>query len=83
VIGLKTTVLPQNVNLLEGISTYAEENELFTIISPCIITANRYRNMDRKDDLEFSQNEIGKMVQFYKSSHFQWDFHRGHRAPCI
>ena len=76
VIGLKTTVLPQNVNLLEGISTYAEENELFTIISPCIITANRYRNMDRKDDLAFSQNEIEKMVQFYKSSHFQWDFHR-------
>jgi MoaA/NifB/PqqE/SkfB family radical SAM enzyme len=78
VIGLKTTVLPQNVNLLEGISTYAEENELFTIISPCIITANRYRNMNRKDDLAFSQNEIGKMVQFYKSGHFQWDFYRSH-----
>jgi MoaA/NifB/PqqE/SkfB family radical SAM enzyme len=76
VIGLKTTVLPQNVNLLESISTYAEENELFTIISPCIITANRYRNMDRRNDLAFSQNEIEKMVQFYKSSHFQWDFHR-------
>jgi MoaA/NifB/PqqE/SkfB family radical SAM enzyme len=78
VIGLKTTVLPQNVDQLENISIYAEENELFTIISPCIITANRYRNMDRKDDLVFSENEIGKMVRFYKSSHFRWDFYRRH-----
>jgi MoaA/NifB/PqqE/SkfB family radical SAM enzyme len=76
VIGLKTTVLPQNVDQLESISAYAEENDLFTIISPCIITANRYRNIDRKDDLTFSENEIEKMVQFYKSRHFQWDFHR-------
>ena len=76
VIGLKTTVLPQNVDQLESISTYADENELFTIISPCIITANRYRNIDRKNDLAFSENEIEKMVRFYKSGHFQWNFHR-------
>jgi MoaA/NifB/PqqE/SkfB family radical SAM enzyme len=90
VIGLKTTVLPQNVDQLESISTYAEENELFTIISPCIITANRYRNMDRKDDLAFSENEIGEMVRFYKSGHFRWDFYQssvnymetGDGKPC-
>ena len=76
VIWLKTTVLPQNVNQLEHISAYANENGLFTIISPCIITANRYQNTDRRDDLTFSKNEIAKMVQFYKSGHFQWDFHR-------
>jgi len=76
VIGLKTTVLPQNVDQLEKIVSYAEENELFTIISPCIITSNRYRNLDRKEDLAFSKNELAKMVRFYKSSHFQWDFHR-------
>jgi MoaA/NifB/PqqE/SkfB family radical SAM enzyme len=78
VIGLKTTVLPQNVDQLERISAYADENELFTIISPCIITENRYRNIDRKSDLAFSKNEIAKMLQFYKSGHFQWDFHRSH-----
>jgi MoaA/NifB/PqqE/SkfB family radical SAM enzyme len=76
VIGLKTTVLPQNVDQLEQISAYANENELFTIVSPCIITPARYLNMDRKDDLTFSENEIEKMTQFYKSGHFQWDFHR-------
>ena len=78
VIGLKTTVVPHNVDQLESIARYADENGLFTIISPCIITENRYRNIDRKDDLAFSKNEIAKMVRFYKSGHFQWDFHRSH-----
>ena len=76
ILGLKTTVLPQNIDQLESISSYADENELFTIISPCIITENRYRNIDRKDDLAFSEDEIEKMIRFYESSHFQWDFHR-------
>jgi MoaA/NifB/PqqE/SkfB family radical SAM enzyme len=76
ILGLKTTVLPQNVDQLESISSYANENELFTIISPCIITENRYQNIDRKEDLAFSENEIEKMIRFYKSPHFQWDFHR-------
>jgi MoaA/NifB/PqqE/SkfB family radical SAM enzyme len=76
VIGLKTTVLPQNVDQLEKISSYAEENGIFTIISPCIITENRYRNIDRKKDLVFSEDEIERMILFYKSGHFRWDFHR-------
>jgi MoaA/NifB/PqqE/SkfB family radical SAM enzyme len=76
IIGLKTTVLPQNVDQLESISAYANENGLFTIISPCIITENRYQNIDRKKELAFSENEIEKMIRFYESGHFQWDFHR-------
>jgi MoaA/NifB/PqqE/SkfB family radical SAM enzyme len=76
ILGLKTTVLPQNVDQLGSIISYADENGLFTIISPCIITENRYQNIDRKEDLAFSKNEIEKMIQFYKSPHFQWDFHR-------
>ena len=76
VIGLKTTVLPQNVDQLRRISAYAEENGIFTIISPCIITENRYRNIDHKKDLVFSEDEKEKMILFYKSGHFQWDFHR-------
>jgi len=36
VIGLKTTVLPQNVDQLEKIAKYADANELFTIVSQCI-----------------------------------------------
>jgi MoaA/NifB/PqqE/SkfB family radical SAM enzyme len=76
VIGLKTTILPQNVDQLENIARYAEENGLFTIISPCIITENRYRNVDRSNDLAFSKEAIEKMIRFYESDHFQWNFHR-------
>jgi MoaA/NifB/PqqE/SkfB family radical SAM enzyme len=76
VLGLKTTVLPLNIDQLERISAYADENGLFTIVSPCIITGARYLNLDRKDDLTFSEKDIANMLQFYKSSHFQWDFHR-------
>lgn len=75
-IGLKTTVLPQNVDQLEKVAKYADENELFTIISPCIITENRYRNIDRKNNLAFSKGEIEKMIRFYELDHFQWKFHR-------
>jgi len=76
VIGLKTTVVPHNVDQLESIARYADENGLFTIVSPCIITENRYDNIDRKEDLAFSENDIEKMIRFYESGHFQWDFHR-------
>jgi MoaA/NifB/PqqE/SkfB family radical SAM enzyme len=38
IIGLKTTVLPLNVDELNGVAQFAAERGLFTIISPCIIT---------------------------------------------
>ena len=76
VIGLKTTIVPQNVDQLENIAQYAEENGLFTIISPCIITENRYRNVDRRNDLAFSEDAREKMIRFYEADHFQWNFHR-------
>lgn len=76
ILGLKTTVLPQNIDQLEKISAYAEENGLFTIISPCIITENRYLNVDRKQALTFSEDDLKRMIYFYEKSHFQWDFHR-------
>ncbi len=76
VIGLKTTVLPQNVNQLEKIAKYADGNELFTIISPCIITENRYHNIDRREDLVFDERDIEEMIKFYKLDQFHWNFHR-------
>jgi MoaA/NifB/PqqE/SkfB family radical SAM enzyme len=76
IIGIKTTILPQNVDELEHIARYADENGLFTIISPCIITENRYQNIDRKRDLDFAENDVEKMVRFFKGRNFRWDFHR-------
>ena len=56
-IGLKTAILPINVQELQDIILYAETNRLFTIISPCIITEARYLNPDRAHELVFSQDD--------------------------
>ncbi|MFC1533609.1 radical SAM/SPASM domain-containing protein [Thermodesulfobacteriota bacterium] len=75
IIGLKTTILPVNVNELAKIVLYADANGLFTIISPCIITDGRYLNPDRAADLQFSRADIAKMTVFYRSELFRWGYH--------
>ena len=75
IIGLKTTILPLNVDELENITHYADANGLFTIISPCIITRGRYLNDELENDLAFSADDMGKMIGFYRSQRFQWSFH--------
>ena len=76
IIGLKTTIVPSNVDQLDRIAAYAEEHSLFTIISPCIIAANRYNNTDLEDVLRFSPKDRESMIRFYDSPRFQWSFHR-------
>jgi MoaA/NifB/PqqE/SkfB family radical SAM enzyme len=75
IIGLKTTILPINIDELEKIARYAGSKGLFTIISPCIITKARYLNSDRVNRLVFSEKDIEKMIQFYQSEMFQWSYH--------
>jgi MoaA/NifB/PqqE/SkfB family radical SAM enzyme len=75
VVGLKTTVIPDNVDELDRIAGYAASNSLFTIISPCIITEGRYLNVDRAGDLRFTQEHVAKMIRFFRSRKFQWSFH--------
>ena len=75
IVGLKTTILPLNIDELGGIASYAEERGLFTIISPCIITEGRYLNPDRAEDLSFSTQDIHKLIDFFASDQFQWSFH--------
>jgi MoaA/NifB/PqqE/SkfB family radical SAM enzyme len=76
ILGLKTTVLPTNVGELDAIADYAEENELFTIISPFIITQNRYDNAELKDSFQFSHRDIERIIAFYESPRFMWNYHR-------
>ena len=75
IVGLKTTVVPPNVRELDRIVEYAEENGLFTIISPCIITEGRYLNKDRAESLAFGQEDLASMIRFYRSEKFRWSFH--------
>jgi MoaA/NifB/PqqE/SkfB family radical SAM enzyme len=75
IVGLKTTILPLNIDELSKISEFADHKGLFTIISPCIITEGRYLNPDRAEDLSFNQENIEKMIDFFSSNQNRWDFH--------
>ncbi len=76
ILGVKTTVTRFNIDELDAICRYADERDLFTIISPFIITANRYNNMDRQEDLDFSARDLQKLRDFYRTPRFQWDYYR-------
>jgi MoaA/NifB/PqqE/SkfB family radical SAM enzyme len=76
ILGIKTTVLPVNTHELGRIADYAAENDLFTIISPRIITANRFGNSDREVDLKFSPEDLEAMIRFYEGPRFTWSGHR-------
>ena len=75
VVGVKTTVLPLNVDALEDIAGYATERDLFTIISPAIVTPGRYLNVDRAPDLELSPAERLRLAAFYEGGHSEWTYH--------
>lgn len=75
IIGIKTTILPLNIDELEEISKYARERGLFTIMSPCIITSGRYLNKENKKELQFSDEDKNKMIRFFKGGQFRWGFH--------
>ncbi|MCG6880675.1 MAG: radical SAM protein [Deltaproteobacteria bacterium] len=75
VLGLKTTILPANVDLLDNIADYAAASDLFTIMSPCIITQGRYLNPEKAADMAFNAQQIQKMIQFYLQGRSLWRFH--------
>jgi MoaA/NifB/PqqE/SkfB family radical SAM enzyme len=76
IIGIKTTVLPLNIDELDGISTYADEHGLFKIVSPFIITSGRYLNRNKKNEFEFTEADRKKLIRFYSGDTDSWDFHR-------
>lgn len=75
VLGLKTTVLPSNLGELEKIAAYARDLGLFTIISPAIVTAGRYLNLDRAPDLELSGEERVRLAGLYEQGLCGWTYH--------
>jgi MoaA/NifB/PqqE/SkfB family radical SAM enzyme len=76
VLGVKTTVTRWNINDLDAICNYADKHGLFTIISPYILTANRYANLEGGDSLAFSDQDFDTLKSFYLSSRFQWSSYR-------
>jgi MoaA/NifB/PqqE/SkfB family radical SAM enzyme len=78
IIGLKTTILPATVGHLDAIARYAARHNLFTIISPCIITKGRYLNQNLGQDLAFKPEQIEQMVRFFQKNRSRWSFHDEH-----
>ena len=76
ILGIKTTIIPLNTRELGRLAEYARENSLFTIISPRIITANRFCNSDNEEDLRFSPEDLREMIRFFESPQFPWIGHR-------
>ena len=76
VIGIKTTVSRFNIDELEQLCNYADKQGLFTIISPYILTANRYANIGQDDILALSPADTLKLKDFYNSPRFRWSYHR-------
>ena len=67
-IGLKTTVLPQNIDSLDAILDFAIEKNLFNIISPVFFTEARFQNSDSRDTLELGADGRKKLLAFYNRS---------------
>lgn len=65
IIGIKTTILPQNVDALDDLLDFARTRDLFYIISPAFFTEKRFRNLNRRDELALSPVEFKKVLDFY------------------
>lgn len=76
VLGIKTTVSRHNIDALEAVCRYADAQGLFTIISPYILTANRYANLGADDELALTAAETETLKQFYASPRFRWSYYR-------
>jgi MoaA/NifB/PqqE/SkfB family radical SAM enzyme len=73
-IGLKTTVLPDNIDVLDDILDFARERGLFHIISPAFFTETRFRNEDKREALSLGDNEYAKLLQFYSRNELETNY---------
>jgi MoaA/NifB/PqqE/SkfB family radical SAM enzyme len=64
-IGVKTTVLPQNIDSLDDILAFAVKENLFHIISPAFFTEARFRNADKRKALQLRPTDLEKLANFY------------------
>ncbi len=73
-VGVKTTVLPQNVDNLDAILEYARKEGFFHIISPVFFTEARFRNSDKRESLELTPADRDKLLQFYRNDEFDTNY---------
>jgi MoaA/NifB/PqqE/SkfB family radical SAM enzyme len=69
-MGIKTTILPQNIDQLQAILNFAIKQHLFHIISPVFFSAGRFRNLDKHDQLYLKAEDYTKILNFYNRPEF-------------
>ncbi len=75
ILGLKTTILPDNIDAIDTILNFALSNNLFHIISPILFTEARFRNIDKREKLTLGTADYKKILDLYchkelKTSYF-------------
>ena len=65
VIGIKNTILPHNINMIDSILNFALAKNLFHIISPVLFTEARFRNVDKRGELMLGPAENKEVLVFY------------------
>lgn len=75
ILGVKTTILPINVDQLPAIDRFCHQQNLFGILSPRIITGGRYLNQDSLDMFQFSKTQVNQMIDFFGRDDLQWSYH--------
>lgn len=75
ILGIKTTILPENSKNLDEIFRFCKDRDLFLIISPFIITKARYMNIDLGGSLTFSEDDKKEIIQFYRRHKIDWAIH--------
>ena len=73
-IGIKTTVLTENIDTLEEILEFAREKGLFHIISPAFFTEARFKNTEKEDSLKLKPSEVEKLTCFYRRPEFDTNY---------
>ncbi len=68
IVGIKTTILPQNIAVLDDILGFALSNGFFHIISPVLFTTARFKNTDKRGELEPDPHAYKKLAELYS-----WD----------
>jgi MoaA/NifB/PqqE/SkfB family radical SAM enzyme len=81
-MGLKTTILPQNINELDSILKFALGNNLFHIISPVFFTSGRFGNLDRRDELNLTTEDYHRILKFYQRQELDSEYYY-HQAKIL
>jgi len=73
-VGIKTTVLPENIDALEEILEFAREKGLFHIISPAFFTEARFKNTGKENSLKLNPSELKALTGFYRHTEFDTNY---------